>query len=199
MERHRVQLLLLKYSHTLQTRKSSYQICLTHWGRVMHICLLPDRCQLSHYLNHCWNIVNWNCRYKLQWNFNRNSCIFIEINAFKISSGKWRPFCLSLNVFIMYKKITYLNVSPSQGRGTPLLQLVDCTVWIIIQVTTECVVEQNLRVWCGKASGLFDTNYMHCYKRKKINKLESVSISKDHLSKDSHCKHNTASRQSYRE
>ena len=137
-------------------------------------------CQLSRYLNHCWNVVNWNCRYKLQWNFNRNSCIFSQINAFKIPSGKWRPFCLGLNVFIKYKKITYLNVSPSQGRGTPLLQLVDCTLWIIIQVTTECVVEQNLRVWCGKARGLFDTNYMqsHCYKRKKINKLESVSTSK---------------------
>ena len=86
-------------------------------------------------------------------------------------------------------------------ESSPLLQLVDCTVWIIVQVTTECVVEQNLRVRCGKASGLFDRNYMqsHCYKRKKVNELESVFISKDHLSRDSHCKHNTASRQSYHE
>ena len=27
----------------------------------------------SHYLNQCWNIINWN---KLKWNFNRNSNIF---------------------------------------------------------------------------------------------------------------------------
>ena len=50
---------------------------LTHWGRVTHICiskltiigsdndLLPCWCQ-SHYLNQCWNIVNWT----LQWNLN---------------------------------------------------------------------------------------------------------------------------------
>ena len=29
----------------------------------------------SNYLNQCWNIVNWNLRNKLQWNFNRNSKI----------------------------------------------------------------------------------------------------------------------------
>ena len=37
----------------------------------------------SHHLNQCWNIVNSNLRYKLQWNPKRNSCIFIQENAFK--------------------------------------------------------------------------------------------------------------------
>ena len=32
----------------------------------------------SHYLNHCWNIVNWTLGNKLQWNFNRNLNIFIQ-------------------------------------------------------------------------------------------------------------------------
>ena len=36
----------------------------------------------SHYLNQCWNIVNWNRRYKLQWNLKWNSYIFIQENAF---------------------------------------------------------------------------------------------------------------------
>ena len=37
----------------------------------------------SHYLNQCWNIVNWNLGRKLQWNFIRNSSIFIQENAFE--------------------------------------------------------------------------------------------------------------------
>ena len=35
----------------------------------------------NHYLNQFWNIVNWTLRNKLQWNFNRNSNIFIQENA----------------------------------------------------------------------------------------------------------------------
>ena len=35
----------------------------------------------SHYLNQCCHIVNWTLRNKLQWNFNRNSYIFIQENA----------------------------------------------------------------------------------------------------------------------
>ena len=37
----------------------------------------------SHYLNQCWNIVNWTLRNKLQWNFNPNSYIFIQLNTFE--------------------------------------------------------------------------------------------------------------------
>ena len=37
----------------------------------------------SHYLNQCWNIVNWTLGNKHQWNFNRNSNIFIEENTFE--------------------------------------------------------------------------------------------------------------------
>ena len=67
-------------------------VFLTHWSRVAW----PAP---SHYLNQCWNIVNWAPRNTLQWNFNQNSCIFIQENPFlKISSGKWRPFCLGLSV-----------------------------------------------------------------------------------------------------
>ena len=37
----------------------------------------------SHYLNQCWDIVNWTLRNELQWNFNQNSYIFIQENAFE--------------------------------------------------------------------------------------------------------------------
>ena len=68
---------------------------LTHWGRVTHICVSKTY-QLwfrqwlvawpapSHYLNQCWNIVNWTLGNKLQWNLDRSSYIFIHENAFEI-------------------------------------------------------------------------------------------------------------------
>ena len=37
----------------------------------------------SHYQNQCWNIVNKTLRGKRQWNFNQNSNIFIQENAFE--------------------------------------------------------------------------------------------------------------------
>ena len=43
-------------------------------------------------------IWNWSLRNKLQWNFNRNSCIFIKKIYLKMLCGKRRPFCLGLNV-----------------------------------------------------------------------------------------------------
>ena len=53
---------------------------------------------MSRYLNRCWNIVSWTQRN----NFNE---ILIQIHTFsfkkihfKISSGKWWPFCLDLKV-----------------------------------------------------------------------------------------------------
>ena len=43
-------------------------------------------------MNQCWNIVNWTLRNKLQWHLNRNSCIFIQENAFEMWTGNWQPF-----------------------------------------------------------------------------------------------------------
>ena len=52
----------------------------------------------SHYLNQCWNIVNWTLRNKLQWNFNRNEYIFIRENPLEnfvceMASILSRPQC----------------------------------------------------------------------------------------------------------
>ena len=82
---------------------------LTHWGRVMHICVgnqtiigsdngLAPGTAPSHYLNQCSNIVNWTLRNKLQWNLNQNSCVFIHENAFenvvwKMAAILSRPQC----------------------------------------------------------------------------------------------------------
>ena len=57
---------------------------LTHWGRVMHICIGKITITGSdNYLNQCLSIVNWTLGNKLQWNVNRNSNIFVQENAFE--------------------------------------------------------------------------------------------------------------------
>ena len=56
----------------------------------------------SHYLNQCWNIVNWTLGNKLQWNLNRNTNIFIQENAFEsvvcqMAAILSRPQCVKTN------------------------------------------------------------------------------------------------------
>ena len=53
-----------------------------HDGRWPRYATLSAWSAPSHYLNQCWNIVNWTLRNKLQWNFNRNYNISIQENAF---------------------------------------------------------------------------------------------------------------------
>ena len=52
----------------------------------------------SHYRNQWWNIVNWTLGNKLQWNFDRNSNIFIEENAFENVVCEMASTCFGLNV-----------------------------------------------------------------------------------------------------
>ena len=87
--------------------------CLTHWGRVTHICvgdptiigldngLSPGRRQAIIWINAGILLIR-----PLGTNFNE---MLIEILTFsfmkirlKVSSAKWRPFCLGLNVLIPY-------------------------------------------------------------------------------------------------
>ena len=82
---------------------------LTHWGRVTHICvgkltiigsdngLSPGRRQAIIWTNYGILLIGY-----LGTNFSEN---FIEIHTFsfkkidlKMSSGKWRPSCIGLNV-----------------------------------------------------------------------------------------------------
>ena len=101
---------------------------LTHWGWVTHICvckltiigsdngLSPDRRQA---------IIWTNAGILLIWPLGTNfSEMLIEIYTslfkkmhLKLSSGKWRPFCLGLNVL----KIRHHDSNPSIGCQWPLL------------------------------------------------------------------------------
>ena len=98
------------WSHTMCAMIQVFaMILLTHWGRVTHICvsnltitgpdngLSPGRRQDIIWINAGILLIG-----PLGTNFNE---ISIEINTFsfkkmhlKMSSGKWQPFCLGLNV-----------------------------------------------------------------------------------------------------
>ena len=82
---------------------------ITHWGRVTHICVsylghhwsrlwLGAGQAPAHYLNQCWNIIDWTLWNKPQWNLNRNLCILKKMQL-KMSSGKWLQFCLGNTQF----------------------------------------------------------------------------------------------------
>ena len=82
---------------------------LTHWGGVTHICVVElghhwfrwwlVACSASsHYLNQCWNIVNWTLGNKLQWNLNQNLHNFIQENVFENVVWEMSAILSHLNV-----------------------------------------------------------------------------------------------------
>ena len=78
----------LRPSHTYMRRILNH-----HWFEYwLVIWLVP-----SHYLNQCRNIVKRTPRNKRQWNFNRQSYIFIQ-EMLLMMSAKWQPFDLGPNV-----------------------------------------------------------------------------------------------------
>ena len=53
-----------------------------HWPSLVQMTVVAWSAP-NHYLNQCWIIINWIPRNKIQWNINRNSCIFIHENPFQ--------------------------------------------------------------------------------------------------------------------
>ena len=61
----------------------------------------------SHYLNQCWNIVNWTLRNKLQWNSNQNTKIFIDENPFENVVWEMTSFLSRVRWVKIYTLWTY--------------------------------------------------------------------------------------------
>ena len=73
-------------------------------------------------LNQCWNIVNSNLRNKVQWNFNRDSYIFVQENVFEYVVWKMvailsRPPCdkgvvkpCKLSVMFVLQRLGYMEM-----------------------------------------------------------------------------------------
>ena len=113
-----------RYSNLMEISFCFQPSCeLTHWGQVTHICvgkpttigsdngLSPGRRQ-----DIIWTIAGILLIGPLGTNFSE---ILIKIQTFsfkkmhlKMSSAKWRPFCLGLNVLNMFQIIS-LTFSPS--------------------------------------------------------------------------------------
>ena len=151
---------------------------LTHWGQVTHICvgnltiigsdngLSPGRRQAI-----TWTNVGILLIGPLGTNFSE---MLIEIHTFsfkkihlKMSSGKWRPFCLSLNVLIASHPSTGQNIRAVQRGGHTgwlwshlliwmmgfLLRVPDlvpfrgnpfkCVFWVSIMITCEFSPKYN--------------------------------------------------------
>ena len=106
-------------------------LSLTHWGRVTHICvsdltiigsdngLSPGRRQAIIRTN----AVNKTLRNKLQWNWNRNSNIFIEENAFESvvcekAAIMSRPQCVN---WLCWRN--YLSLAETRILESPLLPI----------------------------------------------------------------------------
>ena len=82
---------------------------LTHWGRMTHLYVskltrigshnrLAPWPAPSHYLTQCWDIVNSNPRNWLRWILSKIHTSSFKKMHLKMSSAKWRQFCLGLNV-----------------------------------------------------------------------------------------------------
>ena len=142
----------------------------THWGRVTHICvskltiigsdngLSPGRCQAIIWTNAGILLIG-----PLGTNLSE---ILIKIYTFsfnkmhlKMPSGKWRPFCLGLNV-LSHQHAPLLNVCPSwfqssvrpAGCLTPVslhvhLARLILTGWMLRCVRRVLMVHLQLGLW----------------------------------------------------
>ena len=139
--------------------KASFKvICVslkTHLPLVPHICTsgsgqhwfrkwLVAWSAPSHYLNQCWNVVNWTLGDKLRWNLNRNSHIFIQENAFE--HVVWKMAAILSRSQCVKDVSIYRLLAPEKNR-------VLCAPLIVIQIwrTSSCVVHQPPigSLYCG--------------------------------------------------
>ena len=84
----------------------------------------------SHYLNQCWNIVNWTLGNKLQWNLNQNPNIFIQENAFENGVCEMASICLGLNE-LYWDSLTVVSPTTWQ-KLQPWKVLPHCWLWQFI-------------------------------------------------------------------
>ena len=146
-----------------------YNSAITHWGRVTHKCvskpsilgsdngLLPGRRQAI-----AWTNVGILLIGPLGTNFSE---MLIKIHAFlfkkihlKMSSGKWRPFCLDLNV------LYHMSAVPEADRHK----------WFKRQMASWCCCDHVQLSWYGwliwllvtttsDVSALLKHTSLHCF------------------------------------
>ena len=123
----------------------SLKLLISHWGRVTHICVSKltiigsDNClSPSQHQAIIWTNAGILLIGTLGTNFSE---ILIEIRPFsfkkmhfKMSSRKWQPFCLSLNVIYRDSQTEY-RTEQIQGRALLL-----CTTWELVYTGLYCTM-----------------------------------------------------------
>ena len=128
---------------------------LTHWGRVTHICvgnltiigsdngLSPGRRQAI-----IWSKARILLIEPLRTNFSE---ILIEIHTFsfkkmhlKMSSGKWRPFCLGLNI---YSSTWYTSQAGTQATHRTNVELTTDITFHIYYTSTASGGMRIMNSW----------------------------------------------------
>ena len=100
-------------------------------------CLVGAR---SLYLYQCWNVVNWT----LGPNFSE---ILIEIKThsfkkkhLKMSPGKWRSFCLDINVLAFFLKLTFLRlICPMYVHCTLVFKFI-VRQWLMTEIRPSLLI-----------------------------------------------------------
>ena len=129
----------LVYLHCEIQHKSPYNVRFGP-GKVLEksLVLIHQNLWEPCYLNQCWVVVNSNLRNKLWVKFKQNSKKFyFKKMHLKMLSGKWRPFCLELNVLtLQHVWPTSINASPELNsfiKRHPLYcnhqQTMGCLFW----------------------------------------------------------------------
>ena len=68
----------------------------------------------SHYLNQCWNIVNWTLGKSFSEILTKIHIFSFKNMHLKMLSGNWQTFCLSLNVITITSLIQYVQLGQLQ-------------------------------------------------------------------------------------
>ena len=139
----------------------SWELMLTHWGRMMHICIskltiigsndLACGFLPSHYLNQCCNIFNSNGRNNLWCYLQKNSYIFIQENAFenvvcKVAAILFQLQCVKLTSSCRHEDPGIH--SNSIGNKFHLICLVSRYLCINLWISLFSINKPQRLVWC---------------------------------------------------
>ena len=119
-----------------------------HWLRYWLVaCLAP-----SHYLNQCWNIVNWTLRNKLQWSPNQNSKIFIQENAFV--NVVWKMAAILSRPQYVSRFMSLNSLGPSDAiwhwrSWSTLVQVMACCLTAPSHYLNQCWLIITKVQWCS--------------------------------------------------
>ena len=177
----------LRWHGLMKSFLLKYEDCLTHWGRVTHICvskltiigsdngLSSGRRQAIIWTNAGILLIG-----PLGTNFSE---ISIEIHTspfkkmhLKMSSAKRRPFCLGLNVLILHSQCHgcwFAGNTRNQGISSHGMKLVPSD-YLDINLAPEWLME----VWSTQSIGILNLHYCKIF---NISGTKSPNLNVSHL------------------